>query len=320
MKFVRSLLAIAGFLVLGVSYADEARSYPNHAINLIVPFSPGGSTDQIARIFSEKISEKLKVPVIILNKPGAGTIVGTNEVARAKPDGYTLLLNVSTSAIQPNLYDNLPYDIKRDFVPVSLLAKIPILMYSNVDFKPKNVRELIVYNKDEKNRVRYATPGPASMGGLAGALFNDTAKTNLEHIPFNSGTQALMDVIGGHMELYWGTVAQGYEQYKAKKLNVLAVASPQRSKLLPDIPTIKEQGVDIVVEEWFGILAPQGTPQAIVDKLSTTIQGIVKEGKFGKGSELFEFVGSDPQQFATYMQDQTSLWGGVIKRLGIKAK
>lgn len=300
--------------------AGSAAHFPDKPITIVVPFSPGGSTDQIARLFAEKMADKLGQPFIVANRPGAGTIIGTQQVTRAKPDGYTLLLAVSTAATHPGLYSDLPYNFKQDLEPITLLGKIPLLTYSNPKFPANDIKELVRISKDGGTTITFASPGPASTAGLTGELFNEMAKTQLAHIPYNSGTQAMTDVIGGHAELLWGTAAQGLEQYKAKKLNALAITSEKRHPLFPDVPTFREQGMDLVAEEWFGLLAPKGTPKEIIEKLSRTVQDIVRDKAFHQDHQLFEFVGSDAQFFGTYVEDQTERWTSLITRLNLKVK
>lgn len=323
-SFIKSNLfaaaCIAAFPLAFSSTAHSASSFPEQPITIVVPFSPGGSTDQIARLFGEKMSEKLGQSIVVVNRPGAGSIIGTQEVVRAKPDGYTLLLAVSTAATHPGLYPDLPYNLKRDLEPVTLLGKIPVLMYTNPQLPAKNIDELIKINKTDKTDITFASPGPASTAGLTGELFNEMAGTSLVHIPYNSGSQAMMDVIGGHINILWGTAAQGLEQYKAKKLDALAVTSEKRHPLFPDVPTFKEQGMDLVAEEWFGLLAPKGTPPEAIEKLSQTVQEIVRDESFHADHKLFEFVGSNAEDFSTYIDEQTERWTALIKRLGLKIK
>ncbi|AWP78253.1 tripartite tricarboxylate transporter substrate binding protein [Bordetella bronchiseptica] len=300
--------------------ADQPSSWPRKSVTIVVPFSPGGSTDQIARLFSAKLAEKLGQPFVVVNRPGAGTIVGMQEVVRARPDGYTLLLAVSTVSTQPALYPNLPYDIKRDLVPVSLLGKIPLLIYTNPAFPAHTLGELVEQARKPGADITYASPGAASTAGLTGELFNEKVKTEIRHIPYNSGSPAMTDVMGGNVDLLWGTAAQGLEQYRAKRLNAVAISSERRSPSFPEVPTFREQGVDLVAEEWFGLMAPKGTPPEIVARVSQAASEIVKGNSFGDDYNYFEFIGSDPASFGAYMDAQAALWTGLVHRLGLQVK
>jgi len=315
------MLSIAVLAGLGcVSPAIQAAdSYPSSAITIVVPFPPGGSVDQIARLLGTKMADKFGQPVVVENRPGGGTIIGTNAVVRAKPDGLTLLVAVSSSTTNPGLVKEIPYDFQKDLTPITMLAKVPVVAYSNIDFPPKNITEMLDYAKTHP--VNMGSPGYSTVVGLSGEMFRNITKTEAIIVPYSGGSPAMADTLAGHTQMLWGTTVQGYEHYKGKRLGAIGITSAERHPLYPDVPTFKEQGFDLVTNEWYGLLAPAGTSPAVVSKLNTTLREIMSEEGFGKGGyEAFIFGTSTPEEFASFIAQETETWTSLIQRLGIKVE
>lgn len=294
-------------------------SFPNGPMTIIVPFPPGGSTDQIGRLLANKMAEKFGHPVVVENRPGAATMIGTNAVVRAKPDGHTLILAVSSAATNPGLMkDKVPYDLLKDLAPVSMLATVPIVAYTNIDFAPKDIKGMLELAKTKP--VNMASPGYGTMAGLSAEMFKDVVTTEAIHIPYNGGAPATVDTLAGHTQVLWGTAVQAYEQYKGKKLGAIGVTSTERHPLYPDVPTFKEQGIDLVTTEWYGLLTTAGSPPAAIEKLNATIKEIMGEEGFGKGYETFIFGTSTPEEMGSFIAKETETWTSLIDRLGISVE
>src|SRR5258705_9423858 len=221
---------------------DPAASYPNKPIRIIVPFAPGGSVDVLARLIGQKMTEDWKQPVIVESKPGASTIIGTDATAKANPDGYTLVIVVSNHATNPALHSRLPYDTLKDFEPVSLLARTPIVAYANPAFPAQDLRQLVAHARSKPDAVSFGSAGTGSMTHLAGELLKQRAGVSMTHVVYKGGTPALNDVLAGHIPVTFATVGQALPQYKAKQLRALGVSSAQRYASIPEVPTFREQG------------------------------------------------------------------------------
>lgn len=318
MKAVKILsTAVLMASAFAVPAIQAAESFPSGPITIVVPFPPGGSTDQIGRLIGNKMAEKLGKPVVVENRPGAATMIGTNAVARAKPDGHSLILAVSSAATNPGLLkEKVPYDLLKDLAPVTMLATVPIVAYTNTDFPPKNINEMLDLAKTKP--INMASPGYGTMAGLSAEMFRDVTKTEAIHIPYNGGAPATVDTLAGHTQMLWGTAVQAYEQYKSKKLGAIGVTSTERHPLYPDVPTFKEQGIDLVTTEWYGLLTTAGTPPATIEKLNATIKEIMSEPGINKGYETFIIGTSTPEEMRSFIAKETEIWTSLIDRLGIK--
>jgi len=309
-----AILAGSAFAVPAIQAAE---SFPSGPITIVVPFPPGGSTDQIGRLIANKMAEKLGQPVVVENRPGAATMIGTNAVARAKPDGHSMILAVSSAATNPGLLkEKVPYNLLKDLAPVTMLATVPIVAYTNNDFAPKNIKEMLDLAKTKP--INMASPGYGTMAGLSAEMFRDVTKTEAIHIPYNGGAPATVDTLAGHTQMLWGTAVQAYEQYKGKKLGAIGVTSTERHPLYPDVPTFTEQGIDLVTTEWYGLLTTAGTPPAAIEKLNATITEIMSEPGINKGYETFIFGTSTPEEMRSFIAKETETWTSLIDRLGIK--
>jgi len=323
MRMFRSWLAIPllSALALSASVAVMAQDYPNRPIKLIVPYPPAGGTDIVARVLTEPLSVVLGQPIIIDNRGGAAGNVGTDLAAKAPPDGYTLLFTLSSHTINPKLYDKLPFDVERDFVPISLAAMIPQILVVNPSVPVTNVKELIAYAKANPGKLNYASVGTGSPGHIAGELFKLKTGVDMVHIPYKGGGPAVVDTIGGQVQLLFVSMPAALQHVKAGKLRALGVTSAARSIAAPDIPTIAESGVaDYVVDSWYGVLAPAKTPAAILAKLNGAFVKVleskeVRDKLLAQGAEA---APSTPADFDKLIKEELQKWEYVIRAANIK--
>jgi len=315
MKALR-LLGLAAALSLAIGVAPAAAEYPEHPVKVIVPFAAGGPTDVMARLIAQKLAESLKQPFYVENRPGAGGNIGMSEVARAKPDGYTLLVASSSYVVNPSLYAKAPYDPYKDFAPITLAAASPNILVVNASVPAKSVKELIDLLKKEPGKYTIANPGIGTTPQLAAELFKLSLHLDATSVPFGGAAPAIQSAIGGHTPIAFSALPPTAPQVKSGGLRGLAVTSAKRSAALPDVPTMTEAGVQGQESETMqGIFAPGGTPKAVVDRLNKEIAKVmamqdVKE----KCDQLgFDPVADSPEQFAAYIKKEVEKWGGVIK-------
>ena len=298
------------------------QAYPGKPIHLIVAFPPGGTTDVVARLIGQKLSESWGQPVVVDNRPGASGIIGTEIAAKAQPDGYTLLMGyITTHSINPSLYGNLPYDPVKDFAPVSWIAAAPLLVMVHPSVPVKSVKELIALAKSKPGQLSYASGGNGSPPHLAGELFKTMAGVDIAHVPYKGSAPAMVDVLGGHVPVYFDGIVTTLSQVKAGKLRALGVTSAKRSPSAPEIPTVAESGLPgFEVISWWGMVVQSAVPKEIVSKLSAEIVKIVqmpdvKERLAAQGAIP---IGSTPEQFASHIKAETAKWGKVIKECNVK--
>ncbi len=300
-----------------------AQAYPNQPIKMIVPFTAGGTTDILARTIGQKLGDALHQPVIVENRPGAGGNIGADAAAKAKPDGYTLLMGtIGTQAINASLYAKMPYDSARDFAPITLVAVVPNVLLVHPSVPAKNVAELIALAKSKPGELNFASTSTGGSPHLSGEMFKQMAGVDIVHVPYKGSAPAITDLLGGQITLMFDNLPSGLPHVKAGKLRALGVTSARRSPAAPDIPTIAESGVPgYEVDSWFGILAPAGTPAHIIARLNTEIVKIlqmpdVNERLAEQGAQP---VGGTPQQFAEHIRKETAKWARVVKASGAKA-
>lgn len=289
-------------------------------ISLVVTYPPGGGADTMARLLAPKIGEALGQTVLVENRPGAGGQIGAAVVAKSNPDGYTLMLDASSFAVNPSLYPKLPYDSDKAFRPIGVIATFPNVVLVNPKFPAKNVADLIAAARASKDAVSYASSGNGSAQHLAGALFESAAKVDMMHVPYKGGAPALNDVIGGQVPLFFGNLASTYPHIQAGKLRALAVTSAKRSPILPDVPTLAEAGVpNAEVYEWNVLLAPTGTPEDVVGKLAAALHKAMASPEIkARIAQLGgEIQNDNPQAARDFVRAQTALWSKVIKERGI---
>ncbi len=319
------IIGLVIFLALpaaGVEAAGTA-DYPTKPVRLIVPYPPAGSADAVARLLAEKLGEKWRERIIVDNRGGAGGIVGTEMGAQAQPDGYTLLIAyVGTFSVNPSVYRKLPYDPLKDFAPVTLLTSMAYLLVVHPSSPAKSVKGLIDLAAARPG-LTYASSGNGSAPHLAGALFQSMTRLNLVHVPYKGGGPAMIDLLGGHVQLYFASGPNALPHVRANRLRLLAVTSAGRSQLVPEVPTVSESGLPgYETTSWFGLVAPARTPKAIISKLngeSLKVLGLpdVKERLFMQGVEA---VGTTPEAFFDTIRNDTKKYATVVKEAGIRAE
>ncbi|WP_296468040.1 tripartite tricarboxylate transporter substrate binding protein [Pigmentiphaga sp.] len=325
MNFSRKLLApAAAMAVLAAAWspAVHAEDYPNRPVRIVIPFAPGGSNDIVGRLIGEELAKRLGQPFIVDNRGGAGGTIGTDLVAKSRPDGYTLLLISTPHTANATLYKKLPYDPNKDFAPIARMATAPLLISVYPGLPVKTLSELIAYAKANPGKLNYVSSGVGSSQHLVSELFQIRAGISMTHVPYKGAGAALADVAAGHAQVSVGTVLQALPHVKANRLRPLAVSGPQRQAVLPDVPTVDEAGLSgYDGDNWWGLLAPAGTPQAIVDKLSKTVADILAEPEMRRRLEAESATVAylAPEPFGKFLASETIKWAELIKRLGIQA-
>ena len=317
-----AVLAVAAALApLGVA-AQQRSAYPDKPVKFVVPYPPGGGTDVIARIVQGRFQAVLGQPVIIDNRGGGGGSLGTDIVAKAPPDGYTVLFTLSSHTINPAIYPKLPFDTAKDFEPVGTVASLPQILVANPQFPANTVPELIALAKQRPAFVQFASVGNGSPGHLAGELFNVRTGTQILHVPYRGGGPAINDVLGGQVPLLWVSIPAAAQFVKSGKLKALAVSTRKRSAAFPDVPTMQEAGVaDFEVDSWYAMFVPAKTPKAIVDKLNQALNSVVSEPEIrerllAQGSEA---VGGTPDALGKIVTAELDKWAKLVKQANIKA-
>jgi tripartite-type tricarboxylate transporter receptor subunit TctC len=309
---------------LPIAPALAAESYPARPIRLIVPFPPGGPADALARIVGEKIATSLGTTVVVENHPGAGGNIGMGMGAKAAADGYTLVLAPAGNlTVNPFLYRSVPYDVARDFAPVTVLATVPNILVVNPTLPVKTVSELVKYAKAHPGEINFSSPGNGSGAHLAAELFKRMAGIDMVHVPFNGIAPAVTAVLGGQVQLMFAGAPSVLQQAKSGKLTALAVASLQRIAAAPDLPTLAESGFPgFDVTSWYGIVAPAGTSSEIIIRLRSEMvtalkDPAVKEKLAGLGAEP---IGNTPEEFAAMIRSETTKWGKIVREANITAE
>jgi tripartite-type tricarboxylate transporter receptor subunit TctC len=313
--------ALAVFTLAGFAPDRAAAGYPDRIVRIVVPFAPGGGTDVIARALAQEMARDLGGSVIIENRPGAGTIVGTQSVATSAPDGYTLLMGTFANAVNPSLNAKLPYDAHGAFAPVSLLARSFNLVVVNPASPIKSIADLIAAAKAEPGRLTYGTYGTGTSAHLAGELFKHMAEVNLTAVPYKGAAPAITDLIGGQIHVIFTTVASAASLIEGGQLRALAVTSAQRSAAFPQLPTVAESGVPgYAAEAWYGLYAPAKTPPEIIDRLNKSAAKALQSDVFRRLSlnEGLVMVGGPPGELDRYFRAEQERWRQVIEAAGIK--
>jgi tripartite-type tricarboxylate transporter receptor subunit TctC len=309
-----------GALAFAASQAS-AQNYPSRSITVVVPFPAGGSADTLARLIGAKLSESLGQAVVVENKPGAGGNLGTDAVAKAAPDGYTLLLTPSSIAIAPALYAKLPFDPIKDFAPVTLVGSIPMVVVVYPEFPPKTLLELIALAKAKPGEISYASAGNGSTNHLAVELFKIKTGIDMLHVPYRGNPLAIVDVIAGRVPVFFDFVLTGLPHVREGKVRALAVTGAHRSSVMPDVPTVAEAGVPgFEASTWFGVYAPAGTKPAIVEKLNAEILAVlampaIRERLTGLGVDI---LAEGPQGLAALTKSDLEKWGPIVQKAGVK--
>jgi tripartite-type tricarboxylate transporter receptor subunit TctC len=316
-----SLMLVSALSVIVPAFGQE--KFPTKPVTIVVPFPPGGGTDTGARLIAQKLTERWWQQVIVDNRPGAAGSIGATAVAKAKPDGYTLLMgNIGTQSINPSLYKSLPYNPETAFAPVTLIAELPLVLLVNPALPAKSAKELIALaNSKPKGEMTYSTSGSGGSMHLAGELFEDASGVQLLHVPYKGGGPALVDLIAGHVNLSFATILESFGFVKGGKLQALAVTSNKRSPALPDVPTLAESGLPGYNSiSWIGLLAPAGTPQPVIDKVAADVREVlaapdVSQRLIDQGATP---VGSSPAQFKSLIENDRQRYARIIQQKGIK--
>ena len=322
MRTFASRVALA-LVLAALSFGASAQSdYPNHPIKMIVPYAPGGATDILARLLQKGMQERLGQPIVIENKPGAGGGIGTAAAAKAPADGYTLLFgNLGPNAINPSLYKDLQYDAEKDFQAITNVADNPFILVVPAKSPVKSIKDLIELGKREPNKHFYASVGVGSASHVASELFNVLSGAKFAHVPYKGSAPASVATIAGEVDMYLGTGVEVTNHIKAGTLRPLGISSAKRSPIAPDVPTIAESGLpDFVVDVWFGVLAPAGTPRPIIDKLNKVIIDVVntKEVRDGLLQNNSVPAPSTPEEFQARIRSDIVKWAKVVKESGAK--
>ena len=315
-------------LLLGILGAGSAlvhaQTYPSRPIRFIVPFAPGGSTDTLARTLSTKMTEAFGHQVVVDNRAGGNGNIGTDLVAHAAPDGYTILLGyIANLAIGPSLYKKLPFDPIKDFTPVTQLANAPNILVVHPSVPVKNFVEFIAYAKANPAKINFASAAVASPGHLAGEMLNLAAGIHMQHVPYKGSGQAVVDLVGGQVQMMVSGMSSVMPHIKGGKLRPLAVTGAQRSPATPDVPTIAEAGYPgFEASAWYSVMAPAGTPKPVVSRLNGEILRALKmpEVKDRLENVGFELVGSSPEACGAYIKSEIAKWAKVVKASGVKAE
>lgn len=323
MKLSKNWLTTSLFcLIAGAALANGPDGYPSRPVTIIVPFAPGGGSDNVARIVATRLTERTGGTFIIDNKPGAGTNIGNELAARSKNDGQTLLFGQVTLSINPTVYKTLKYDVKKDFVPVAHIANSPTVLIASPSLSAKSVQEVVAEAKAKPDTINYGSGGKGTSVHLAGELFSSMTNAPMTHIPYKGSAPAVTDLIGGQIQLIFDTAPSALPHIKGGKVKPLAVSGSKRLAEIPNVPTFAESGVPAFdAPAWYGLLAPAGTSPAIVKYLNNEIEQILKEP--ATSQKMLQMgavpVGGAPEVFGRFIQTETDRWAAVIKKAGVSA-
>lgn len=316
----RTLRALAGLALAAAAIGHaQADTYPSKPIQMIVPQAPGGSNDIVARLVAADLSQRIGQQVVVENRPGAGGNIGTQTAARATPDGYTLLMTISsTQAINPSLYRSVPFDPVKDFEPISLVATVPNVLVVNPAFPARSMAELIALAKAKPDFYRYGSAGNGTLNHLLGEMLNTMAGVKLEHVPYKGVAPALNDVLGNQVPMAFASLPSVLSHIKAGKVRALGVSSARRSPFAPDIPAIGETVPGYSGDLWVGLFAVRGTPKDVVQKLSTAMQAALADKALRDklAAQGAETLGGSPQQLAATLRTDIDKWAKIVKQSG----
>ena len=319
--FIWMIAAAIG--VIGLTSNGHAQQYPTKPIRIVVPFPPGGFSDVFSRVLGAEMSKSWAQQVVVDNRPGAGGNIGSDIVAKAAPDGYTLVMGtIGTHAINATLFSKMPYDPIRDFTPVAFVVEAEGLLVVHPSLPVKTAKELIALARSKPAELTYASAGAGTTSHLAGELFKTMAKVDITHVPYKGNVPAITDLLSGQTSMLFATLPTVLPQVQAKRLRGVAVLGGRRSTAVPDMPTLAESGLrGFEVNNWSGILAPAGTPSAVVSKLNTEIVRIMQlpDVQARLPREGLRFVAMTPQQFSDFVRSEKDKWAPIVKATGAKA-
>lgn len=325
MKITRSLFPALFFTLAAVSAfsAEPSAPYPQRPVRLVVPYSAGGSTDTVARITGARLSERLGQQVVVDNRTGAGTLIGTEIVQQATPDGHVLLMATPPLAVNPSLYSKVPYVLERDFAAITNIAGSSNLLVVHPSLPVASVRELVALLKTAPGKYNYGSSGVGGASHLAMALFMNMAGADAVHVPYKGGAPAVADLVGGRLNLMMANLTTAQPHIRAGRLKGLGVGKSRRSPLFPEMPTIAEAGVKgYEANNWNGLVAPRGTSRAVIERLHKDIVATLHEPAIAERMARagLEPIGDTPAEFAQYLKAEAAKWGRLVKSAGIKAE
>src|SRR5690606_870171 len=312
---------LASLLAAGVMGLAHAADFPSQPIKLMIPYPPGGSADMLARPLSAELQKALGQPIVLDYKPGAGGTIASAQLARAEPDGHTVLMVLTAHAINPSLYRNLPYDTRKDFAPVSLVAQLPLVVAAPLATPADNMQGLVAYAKKNPGKLTFASAGNGNTSHLAAEMFKSVTDTDMLHVPYKGSGPAVIALLAGDVSLMFDSISTSVSHVQSGKLKALAVTGDSRSSLLPDVPTVKESGFpDFSVTGWYGIIAPAGTSPEVIDRLSQAFaraanQPQIKAQLNGMG---YDVIASTPSEFHTHIDRELTRWGKLTKDAGVQ--
>ena len=316
-------VALSALASSPVAFAQNAANYPSKSLRMIIPFAPGGGVDIAGRIVAAELSKAWGQSVVPANQAGASGTIGLTQGMKATPDGYTLILMSSSTLVNQFVTPNVPYDLLRDFVPLSQLSVQPNSLVVHPSVPAKNVKELIAYAKANPGKISYGSSGTGGTSHLSGALFAQMAGIDIVHVPYKGGGQAIVDTIAGNLQMQFATLLLAGPHVKSGKLRVLAVTTAQRSPAAPDIPTVSEAGLPgYELVTWHGLMLPLKTPQPIIGKLNQEIARIMQSPEVGSklAADGNQPVGGTPQQFGALLKAESAMWSKLIKDIGLKVE
>ena len=317
----RVLLSSLAAFYLTAPSLGYASDWPSKPIQLVIPYPPGGSADLLGRPLAAQLQQQLGQSVVLEYKPGAGGTLASQYVARSKPDGYTVLMVLAAHAINQSLYPKLPYDTRKDFAPVSLVANLPMIVVGSKKLAAKNIPELIQAAQAAPGQLSFGSAGNGNTGHLAGELFSSTAGIKMTHVPYKGSAGVVNAMLAGDIDLTFDSISTSIPHVRSGKLHALAVTSSKRSALAPDVPTVQEQGLkDFDINGWYAVIAPAGTPTEITTKLSQEIAKALKSPQLQSqmAASGYEPVGSTPQELGTHIQREIDRWAAVVKATGAR--
>jgi tripartite-type tricarboxylate transporter receptor subunit TctC len=319
-RLLAALLLLMALASIAITPAADAEDYPSRPVDLIVPFAAGGGTDLLARILGEGLSKQLGKFFVVINRPGANTIIGTQSALRSKPDGYTLVMASIGLTANPSLYKKLPFEPLNDLAPISLIANAPTILVVNPSLPVNSVSELIAYLKSRPGEINYASYGAGSGPHLAAELFQFITGTKMVHVPYAGGAPAAYAVVSNNVQLLFSSVLPVLGLIRSGSVKPIAIAADHRLALLPEVPTFLESGVDYQTGTWFGLLAPAKTPDAIIAKLHAATIEVLRDGDahakiVGQGAEV---VGDSPEEFRAFIKEEMDRLSIVIRKAKIE--
>jgi tripartite-type tricarboxylate transporter receptor subunit TctC len=323
MKHTRSIALVLGLALLTIAGAASAQTYPERPITLIVPYPAGGGNDVLGRLVAERMGKTLGGTIVVENRGGAGGTIGTRQVAKSAPDGYTMLIATSSLAINPSLYPNVGYDPIKDFAPIGLLASGANVVLVHPSVPAKSIPELIALAKKDPGKLNFASTGSGSSVHLAAELFAAMAGVKINHVPYRGSGPALNDLLGGHVTMMFATLPSAIGIVKGGKVRALAVSSAKRSAVFPELPTIAEAGLTgYAAELHYGLVAPAGTPRPIVEKLNAALRAALDDPALRArlAREGAVPLPSTPEQYAADIAAEEKKWGKIVRDAGVKAQ